>query len=119
MWLDAIFTREDCVRTDLCVHPPNVSDHNIVEFTFPFFQDTPSYMYLASQVRGWMNLDKAGFRAALLDVTAIANPSFYDLRVADIFATYEATTELWPHRSVPSVSSGQVSSMLPLFVVRH
>src|SRR6218665_2742637 len=87
-WLDVIITRDDCVPTDLCIHPP--TDHGIVEITIPFLHDAPSY--LARQVRGWRNLDREAFRSALLDVPAIVDPSILDdLLVADIFSIYEAT----------------------------
>ena len=87
-WLDVIITRDDCVPTDLCIHPP--TDHGIVEITIPFLHDAPSYH--ARQVRGWRNLDREAFRSALLDVPAIVDPSILDdLLVADIFSIYKAT----------------------------
>jgi len=65
-WLDVIITRDDCVPTDLCIHPPTISNHGIVEITIPFLHDAP--FYLDRQVRGWRNLDREAFRLALLDV---------------------------------------------------
>src|SRR6218665_2990980 len=61
--------------TDLCIHPPTISDNGTVKITIPFLHDAPSY--LARQVQGWRNLDREAFRSALLDVPAIVDRPFW------------------------------------------
>src|SRR6218665_1231275 len=88
-WLDVVLTRDDCIPTDVRVFPPTASDHGLVTATIPFLCDTPSY--LIRQVRDWSNLDRAAFGSALLEIPAVADQYIMnDLKVADVFATYQS-----------------------------
>ena len=89
-WLDVVITRDDCALTDLQISPPTISDHGLVTATIPFLHDAPST--IIKHVRGWRDLDRDAFKAALMEVPAVADPStLADLSVEEAFATYEAT----------------------------
>ena len=75
-WLDVIITRDDCVPTDIFVHPPTISDHGLVTATIPFLCVAPSYR--TRQVRDWRNLDRTAFLSALLAIPAVSDPSILD-----------------------------------------
>lgn len=73
---------------DLTIYPPTSSDHGLVVLLIPFYHDTSTYAVI--QVRGWRSLDREVFRAALITVPLIADPStLTGLPVSEIFAIYE------------------------------
>src|SRR6218665_2277898 len=100
-WLDVIITRDDCALRDISIHPPTISDHGLVLATIPFLSDAPSYFI--SCVRDWRRLDREAFKAALLSIPAVVDPSVLEaLPVADAFAVYESAMTEVLHQFLPT-----------------
>src|SRR6218665_932902 len=89
-WLDVVITRDDCTVSDLRVEPPFLSDHGLLLFNTPHLHAQPTYTIRS--IRGWRNLDREAFNAALLngplcrDVAEMAGRSSEEL-----FSIYEQT----------------------------
>lgn len=87
-WLDVIITRDDCVLVDLHISPPTTSDHGLVVPNVPFLRDALDI--ITKLVRGWRDLDREAFRAALAGLQSVNDPSsLADLSVAEAFSAYE------------------------------
>jgi len=85
-WLNVIITRDDCTLSDLQVSPPTISDHGLIMAAF--LHDTPST--ITKCIRRWRGLDWEAFRAALMKVPVIVDPSWLaDLTVEEAFVHYE------------------------------
>ena len=99
-WLDVIITRDDCALTDLQIFPPTISYHGLVMTTIPYLHDAPSTF--TRLIRGWRGLDRERFRAALMEVPVVADPSTAaDLSAEEAFLLYETSMSQLVDRFVP------------------
>src|SRR6218665_2717540 len=86
---------------DISIHPPTISDDGLVLATIPFLSDPPPYFI--GGVRDWRRLDREAFKAALLSIPAVVDPSVFEaLPVADAFAIYDSATTEVLHQFLPN-----------------
>ena len=91
----------DCALSDISVHLPTISDHCLVLVTIPFLSDAPSYFI--GCVRDWRRFDREAFKAALLSIPAVVDPSVLEaLPVAHAFAVYETAMTEVLHQFLPT-----------------
>lgn len=99
--LDVVITRADYPVADVAVDPPSLSDHGVVTCSLP--SPCPARPALVSRLaRGWKNLDRAAFRAALQSSPLCCDPgSRVDMSAAELFQLYDTTLRAVVDRFVP------------------
>src|SRR6218665_350866 len=84
----------------LQIFPPTISDHGLVMATIPYPHDAPSTF--TRLIRGWRGLDRERFRAALMEVPVVADPSTAaDLSAEAAFLQYKTSMSQLVDRFLP------------------
>ena len=92
--IDLVITKSDQTSDNLKIDPPDViSDHSLVSWHLPFHQHPP--ITSDTEVRSWKQIDKDGFRAALLN-SELCREDCHPESVNDFFSKYHDVLRLVP-----------------------